>query len=55
MATELYTSLYFDRSINRAAKTGDWLFLRDLLVKKEVKVAHRTIYGEIMLHVGHQD
>jgi hypothetical protein len=28
--------------------------LRDLLVIKEIKITHRTIYGDTLLHVSHQ-
>ncbi|KAH7407056.1 ankyrin repeat-containing domain protein [Phaeosphaeria sp. MPI-PUGE-AT-0046c] len=44
--------LPFDGSIHRAATTGNWLFLRDLLVNKEIKVTHQTIYGDTLLHIA---
>jgi hypothetical protein len=43
-----------DSSAYHAAATGNWLFLRDLLVIKEIKITHRTIYGDTLLHVSHQ-
>lgn len=41
-------------SAYNAAATGNWLFLRDLLVDKEIKITHRTTYGDTLLHVSHQ-
>jgi hypothetical protein len=46
--------LRFNSSAYHAAATGNWLFLRDLLVNKEIRITHRTIYGDTLLHVSHQ-
>ncbi|RYN49030.1 hypothetical protein AA0114_g6842 [Alternaria tenuissima] len=44
--------LRFNSSAYHAAATGNWLFLRDLLVNKEIRITHRTIYGDTLLHIG---
>jgi hypothetical protein len=44
--------LSLDSSAYDAAATGNWLFLRDMLVNREIKTTHRTTFGDTLLHVS---